>query len=56
MVGKYSIIISSPKLNYAFELDRKITILKGNSGTGKTTLVNIQVLICRRKRMNTENT
>ena len=41
MVGKYSIEIYNNKLHYEFEIKRNITIIQGNSATGKTTLVNL---------------
>jgi predicted ATPase len=39
MVGKYYIEISNRKLKYKLEIERKITLIKGNSGTGKITLI-----------------
>jgi hypothetical protein len=39
MTGKYYIEISNRKLKYKLEFERKITLIKGNSGTGKTTLI-----------------
>jgi energy-coupling factor transporter ATP-binding protein EcfA2 len=39
MKGKYYIEISNRKLQYQLEIERKITLIKGNSGTGKTTLI-----------------
>lgn len=41
MKGKYSFTVSSRKLEYHFEIQRNITVIKGNSGTGKTTLLNM---------------
>jgi energy-coupling factor transporter ATP-binding protein EcfA2 len=41
MIGKYYIEISNRKLKYKLEIERKITLIKGNSGTGKTTLIKI---------------
>lgn len=38
MVGKLHIEIMSKKLKYSLEVQRKITIIRGDSGTGKTTL------------------
>lgn len=40
MKGKYKITIKNKRLVYNMEIERNITIIKGNSGTGKTTLVN----------------
>lgn len=39
MKGSYRIVISNSKLRYDFTIRRNITIIKGNSATGKTTLV-----------------
>lgn len=39
MKGKHRIIISTKRLKYDFELRRNLTIIRGDSATGKTTLV-----------------
>ena len=39
MKGRHSIVVSNKRVSYNIELVRKITVIKGNSGTGKTTLV-----------------
>lgn len=39
MRGKYHIEISNRKLHFELDIDRKVTVIKGNSGTGKTTLI-----------------
>lgn len=39
MKGSYRIIVSNARLRYDFTIRRNITIVKGNSATGKTTLV-----------------
>lgn len=41
MKGKHKVIIQNRKLRYDFEIKRNITIIKGDSGTGKTTLINM---------------
>lgn len=41
MVGKYRIEIYNNKLHYQLEIKRNITIIQGNSATGKTTLINL---------------
>ena len=41
MKGKYSIFVQNSSLRYEFEIKRNITIIKGNSATGKTTLVDM---------------
>jgi len=38
MKGKHSVKISDQRVRYSFELVRNITVVQGNSGTGKTTL------------------
>ena len=38
MIGRVSIKISNQRNSYKFTLNRNITILRGDSGTGKTTL------------------
>lgn len=39
MKGKYHIIVSDKKLRYEFNIKRNITIIRGDSATGKTTLI-----------------
>lgn len=39
MKGSYEITVSNAKVRYNFTIRRNITIIKGNSATGKTTLV-----------------
>lgn len=41
MVGKYTIEIYNNKLHYELEIKRNITIIQGNSATGKTTMINL---------------
>lgn len=41
MKGKYKVIVRNNKLHYEFEIKRNITIIQGDSVTGKTTLINI---------------
>ena len=41
MTGKYSITVDNNVLQYKFEIKRNITIIKGDSATGKTTLVDM---------------
>lgn len=38
MKGKHKIIVKNRVLHYEFEIKRNITIIQGNSATGKTTL------------------
>ena len=41
MRGKYAITIKNNVLQYQFEIRRNITIIKGDSATGKTTLIDM---------------
>ena len=41
MRGKHRIIVSTKRLKYDFELRRNLTIIQGDSATGKTTLVDM---------------
>ncbi|MCC8047369.1 MAG: translation initiation factor 2 [Clostridiales bacterium] len=41
MKGKHKIVISNNRLHYEFEIKRNITIIQGDSATGKTTLINM---------------
>lgn len=41
MKGKHRIVVQNNRLHYEFEIKRNITIIEGNSATGKTTLINM---------------
>lgn len=41
MKGRHKVIVQNNRLHYEFELKRNITIIQGNSATGKTTLINM---------------
>jgi hypothetical protein len=41
MTGKHTIKISDSRVKYNLEISRNITIVQGNSGTGKTTLFDL---------------
>ncbi len=41
MKGKHKVIIQNNRLHYEFEIKRNITIIQGDSATGKTTLINM---------------
>ena len=49
MKGKYTVKISDNRVKYSFELVRNITIVQGNSGTGKTTLFDMIAAYARLK-------
>ena len=39
MKGSYSVLVRNRRIQYKFTIERNITILKGDSATGKTTLI-----------------
>ena len=41
MKGKYHIIIQNNRIKFEFDIKRNITIIRGDSATGKTTLMNL---------------
>ncbi len=41
MKGKYHIIIQNSRIKFEFDIKRNITIIRGDSATGKTTLMNL---------------
>lgn len=41
MRGKHRVVVSTKRLKYDFELRRNLTIIRGDSATGKTTLVDM---------------
>lgn len=41
MKGKHRVIVSTKRLKYDFEIRRNLTIIRGDSATGKTTLVDM---------------
>jgi ABC-type molybdate transport system ATPase subunit len=41
MKGKYEILVKDMHLQYKFTITRNITILRGDSATGKTTLIDM---------------
>lgn len=41
MKGKYQIIVQNNRLRYELSIRRNITIIRGDSATGKTTLINM---------------
>jgi hypothetical protein len=41
MKGKHHIIIQNRRVKFEFDIKRNITIVRGDSGTGKTTLVSM---------------
>lgn len=41
MRGEHRVIVSTKRLKYDFELRRNLTIIRGDSATGKTTLVDM---------------
>ena len=48
MKGKYSVFVQNNRLRYEFTISRNITIIRGDSATGKTTLLdllNLRILL-----------
>ena len=41
MNGKHRVIVQNKRLHYELEIKRNITIIKGDSATGKTNLINM---------------
>lgn len=41
MKGKFGITLANSTVAYKFDISRNITIIQGDSGTGKTTLINL---------------
>ncbi len=41
MKGQYRIIVQNSRMRYDFTIRRNITIIRGDSATGKTTLVDM---------------
>lgn len=41
MKGKYHIVVQNNRIRYEFEIKRNITIIRRDSATGKTTLINM---------------
>jgi hypothetical protein len=41
MKGKYHIVVQNNRLRYELTVRRNITIIRGDSATGKTTLINL---------------
>lgn len=41
MTGKYEVIVRNRRIQYKFVINRNITILRGDSATGKTTLIDM---------------
>ena len=39
MKGRHRVIIQNKRVKYDFEVRRNITVIRGDSATGKTTLV-----------------
>ena len=47
MKGKYHVIVQNKRLRYEFDIKRNITIIRGDSATGKTTLYDYIVGVLR---------
>lgn len=49
MKGKYHIIVQNKRVRYEFDIKRNITIIRGDSATGKTTLYDMVALAARNR-------
>ena len=48
MIGRHHLEIENRKVRYILDIERKVVVIKGNSGTGKTTLIRmLQVYIAQ---------
>ena len=43
MKGSFEVIVKNRRIQYKFTICRNITILKGDSATGKTTLIIFEI-------------
>ena len=41
MIGKHHVKVSNRKVHFSFDITRNITVIRGDSATGKTTLINL---------------
>ena len=41
MIGRHNIIVSSQRARFNFDVTRNITVIRGDSATGKTTLIGL---------------
>lgn len=41
MIGKHRVIVQNKRIRYEFEIRRNITVVRGDSATGKTALVDM---------------
>lgn len=41
MKGSYEVMVQNNRIHYRFTINRNITILRGNSATGKSTLISL---------------
>ncbi len=48
MKGIYHVIVQNKRLRYEFDIRRNITVIRGDSATGKTTLYSMIALAARR--------
>lgn len=48
MKGKYHVVVQNKRLRYEFDIKRNITVIRGDSATGKTTLYSMIALAAQR--------
>ena len=47
MKGKYHVVVQNKRVHYEFDIKRNITVIRGDSATGKTTLYDMIALAAR---------
>ena len=41
MIGKHEVVVQNNRVQYKFAVRRNLTILRGDSATGKSTLIDL---------------
>lgn len=52
MNGRYRVTIKNNKVEYRLPLERNFTVIRGDSGAGKTTMINMVLQFIRREGVN----
>ena len=51
MKGSYKVVLQNKRVKYEFTVRRNITIIRGDSATGKTTLISMVAAVSNPGRM-----